>query len=74
MLEAAFLCIIGGIIGLALVVILAFILTKVLEFPIYVSVTNMAWTFFICVLVGIVAGIIPAMQAAKMDPVVAIRS
>jgi putative ABC transport system permease protein len=74
LLEAAFLCIIGGIIGLGLVVLLAFILTRALEFPIYVSIANMAWTFFICILVGIIAGIIPAMQAAKMDPVVAIRS
>jgi putative ABC transport system permease protein len=74
LLEAAFLCIIGGIIGLGLVVVLAVILTKALEFPIYVSVANMAWTFCICILVGIIAGIIPAMQAAKMDPVVAIRS
>lgn len=74
LLEAAFLCIIGGLIGLALVAGLAVILTKALEFPIYVSVSNMVWTFIICILVGIIAGIIPAMQAAKMDPVVAIRS
>lgn len=74
LLEAAFLCIVGGMIGLALVAGLAMILTNVLEFPVYVSVSNMLWTVFICVLVGIIAGIIPAMQAAKMDPVAAIRS
>jgi len=74
LLEAAFLCIIGGLIGLLLVVALSIILTKALEFPVYVSVGNMAWTFLICILVGIIAGIIPAIQAAKMDPVVAIRS
>lgn len=74
LLEAAFLCIIGGLIGLMLVAILAVILSRALEFPVYVSVANMAWTLFICILVGIIAGIIPAMQAAKMDPVVAIRS
>jgi putative ABC transport system permease protein len=34
----------------------------------------MVWTFIICVLVGVVAGIIPAYKAAQMDPVVAIRS
>jgi putative ABC transport system permease protein len=28
----------------------------------------------ICIIVGIVAGYIPARQAARMDPVVAIRS
>lgn len=74
LLESAFLCIIGGLIGLFLVFLLSVILTKVLEFPIFVSITNMAWTFFICILVGIIAGIVPAVQAAKMDPVVAIRS
>ncbi|MCH5597679.1 ABC transporter permease [Niabella ginsengisoli] len=73
-MEAAFLCIIGGLVGLGLVAGLALILTKALEFPIYVSISNMVWTFIICILVGIIAGIIPAMQAAKMDPVVAIRS
>jgi len=74
LLEAAFLCIIGGIIGLLLVAGLSFVLSNLLEFPIHVSVSNMVWTFIICILVGIIAGIIPAMQAAKMDPVVAIRS
>lgn len=74
LLEAAFLCIVGGMIGLGLVVILSLVLSRVLEFPIYVSVANMAWTFFICVIIGVIAGIIPAIQAAKMNPVTAIRS
>jgi putative ABC transport system permease protein len=74
LLEAAFLCIIGGLIGLILVFILSVILSKALEFPVFVSVTNMVWTLLICILVGIIAGILPAIQAAKMDPVVAIRS
>lgn len=74
LLEAAFLCIIGGIIGLLLVVGLSLILTQALEFPVFVSMGNMVWTFFICILVGIIAGIIPAVQASKMNPVTAIRS
>jgi putative ABC transport system permease protein len=28
----------------------------------------------ICILVGVIAGFVPARQAARMDPVVAIRS
>lgn len=74
LLESAFLCIIGGIIGLTLVFLLTLILSGALNFPIYVSVTNMVWTFIICLLVGILAGIIPAYKAAQMDPVTAIRS
>ncbi|MDF2380775.1 ABC transporter permease [Nostoc ellipsosporum NOK] len=74
LLESAFLCIIGGLIGLSLVFLLAQILSQVLDFPVFISIDNMVWTFLICIFVGIVAGIIPASQAARMDPVVAIRS
>lgn len=74
LLESAFLCIIGGMIGLTLVYLLTVILSGALEFPVYVSISNMTWTFVICVLVGIIAGIIPAYKAAQMDPVAAIRS
>jgi putative ABC transport system permease protein len=74
LLESSFLCIIGGIIGLGLVFILTKILSGALDFPVFVSVSNMVWTFIICVLVGIIAGIVPAYKASRMDPVVAIRS
>jgi putative ABC transport system permease protein len=74
LMESAFLCIIGGLIGLLLVFLVTVILTKALNFPIFISVANMMWTFIICLSVGVIAGIIPASQAANMDPVVAIRS
>ncbi len=74
LLEAAFLCIIGGIIGLILVAGLSVVLTNALQFPVHLSISNMLWTLIICILVGIIAGIIPAIQAAKMNPVAAIRS
>jgi putative ABC transport system permease protein len=74
LLESAFLCIVGGLIGLSLVVGLTLILSSALNFPIYVSVTNMVWTFIICIAVGVIAGIIPAYKASRLDPVVAIRS
>jgi putative ABC transport system permease protein len=74
LLESAFLCIVGGLIGLTLVFILTQILSGALDFPIFISVANMVWTFIICIAVGIIAGIIPAYKASRMDPVVAIRS
>jgi len=74
LLESAFLCIIGGLIGLTLVFILTQILSRVLDFPVYISTSNMVMAIVICIVVGIVAGFIPARQAARMDPVVAIRS
>ena len=74
LLESAFLCIVGGLIGLFLVFVLTQILSGLLNFPVYISVANMIMAIFICIVVGIVAGFIPASQAARMDPVVAIRS
>lgn len=74
LLESAFLCIVGGLIGLLLVFLLTQILSGMLNFPVYISASNMILAIIICIIVGIVAGFIPASQAAKMDPVVAIRS
>lgn len=74
LLESAFLCILGGAIGLLLVFILTQIFTAALGFPIFISFDIMIMAISICVLVGVIAGIVPASIAAKMDPVVAIRS
>ena len=74
LLESAFLCIIGGIIGLTLVFLLTQVLSVALNFPVFVSTSYIILAIGICIVVGIVAGFIPALQAAKMDPVVAIRS
>jgi putative ABC transport system permease protein len=74
LLESAFLCIIGGLIGLSLVFLLTQILSGMLDFPVYISTKNMVLAIIICIIVGILAGFIPASQAARMDPVVAIRS
>lgn len=74
LMESAFLCIMGGMIGLLLVFILTQVFSKLLGFPIFISVDIMVIAVSICIVVGILAGIIPASIAAKMDPVVAIRS
>lgn len=74
LLESAFLCIIGGMIGLLLVFILTKIATAAFDFPIYLSPGIIGIAIFICIAAGIAAGIIPASRAAKLDPVVAIRS
>lgn len=74
LLESAFLCIIGGLIGLTLVFVLTLVLSGLLDFPVFISTANMVMAIVICIVVGVLAGFIPASQAARMDPVVAIRS
>jgi len=73
LLESAFLCLLGGLIGLILVFILTKVLSAVMPFPINISMHTLTLAISICLVVGILAGIIPASIAAKMNPVVAIR-
>ena len=74
LLEAAIICIMGGIIGLLLVYILTLVLTGIFNFPVFISPGILSLAIGICISIGILAGIIPASIAARMDPVVAIRS
>ena len=74
LLESTFLCIIGGLIGLLLVFLLATVVSSLLPFPVFISVNIMFLAILVCIVVGVLAGFIPASQAARMDPVVAIRS
>ena len=74
LLESAFLCIIGGVIGLLLVWILALALSSFLPFAITIAPSIIFLAFSICIILGVVSGIIPASIAAKMNPVEAIRT
>ena len=74
LLEAAIICIMGGLIGLFLVYILTIVFTNLFNFPVFISVGILTLAISICIIIGILAGIIPASIAARLDPVVAIRS
>ena len=74
LMEASLLCLLGGAFGLFFVWIATLIITKAASFPVFISIPMLITTIIICLVVGILAGIIPASRAAKMDPVVAIRS
>jgi putative ABC transport system permease protein len=74
LLESAFLCIIGGLLGMLFVYVITLVLTAIFGFTVFVSPTLVLLALTICILVGVLAGIIPASVAARMDPVVAIRS
>lgn len=74
LLESAFLCVMGGLFGLLLVYLLTLALSTVLPFPVIIAPHIIILAFSICVVLGVVSGIIPARIAAKMNPVEAIRS
>lgn len=74
LLESAFLCIMGGLLGLAVVYLITFITSAVFGFTVFVSPNILVLAISICIVVGVLAGIIPASVASRLDPVVAIRS
>ena len=74
LLESATICIMGGLMGLILVYILTIVLTNAFNFPVFISAGILTLAISICIVIGILAGIIPAYSASRLDPVVAIRS
>ena len=59
--------------GLVMVYLIVTFLSSVIGFDMYLSWNNIIFGVTLSVFVGVFSGIIPAWQAASMDPVVAIR-
>ena len=72
--EAVILCVIGGVIGLIFVWIISIIMTNVLDFEFILGYKNVFLGTGLAAVIGLVAGILPAISASKLDPVEAIRS
>jgi putative ABC transport system permease protein len=72
--EAIILSVIGGIIGLLMVWGIALILTKVLDFEFVLSFGNVILGTTLAAIIGLISGILPAISAANLDPVEAIRT
>lgn len=73
LIEAAILCLLGGIIGLILVYAIINILGNAINFDLFLSVSNVIWGILASMFIGVLAGLIPAIQASRMDPVEAMR-
>jgi putative ABC transport system permease protein len=73
LVESVILCILGGIVGLILVYALAKVATAVSGFEFFLSQSSIIIGVSVSVFIGIVSGLIPAVQASRMDPVEAMR-
>src|SRR5690554_798984 len=73
--EAIILAIIGGLIGLFLVFVVSIIASQFTgDFEFVLSPWNMFIGTAISAVIGLIAGILPAISASKLDPVEAIRT
>jgi putative ABC transport system permease protein len=72
--EAIILCLIGGAIGLILVSIGILIVNSASDLKLILTLKNVMIGMSLSMIIGIVAGFIPAFQASRLDPINAIRN
>ena len=73
--ESVFLCLMGGILGLLLVIILIWIANTVQnEIHLIITFQNVLTGIGLSTLIGVVAGFIPSYKASRLDPIEAIRN
>jgi putative ABC transport system permease protein len=73
LVEAIVLCLLGGLIGIALGLGLAFAGASLLEVPFNVNSGIVVLAFGFSGLIGLVFGFFPARRAAQLDPIEALR-
>ncbi len=64
----------GGGIGMATGILLAFVAANTFKFPFVISFLSIIAGFGLSLSVGLLAGVIPARNASKLDPITALRS
>lgn len=71
--EAVMICILGGIVGIILGIILGLGVTKLMDGRFFIP---WAWTMLglsVCVVVGVISGLYPALKASRLDPIESLR-
>lgn len=73
LIEAIFLSGVGGLIGIALGVIVAVQLSRLGNLPELISLFSVLLSFGVSALVGVLFGLYPAWRASRLDPITALR-
>ncbi len=74
MTESGVLAAVGGVIGIFTAYAVVFLVEEVFSFPMHTPVSAVIISLCLSTAVGLFFGIFPAMRAAKLDPIEALRS
>lgn len=72
--EAIVVSLVGGFIGIVIGILIALVASLSLKLPFVLSIESVISGFGLSLAVGLFAGVIPARNAAKLDPITALRS
>ena len=72
--EAVMVSLVGGGIGISFGIVIALATATFFKFPFIVSIWSVVVGFGLSFIVGLIAGVIPARNAARLDPIAALRS
>ncbi len=73
LIETVVLSMAGGLVGLGIGVLIPYMITHFSRMPTVVTVRGILLPLFISMAIGILFGLYPAMHAARVDPIVALR-
>ena len=74
LVEAAVLCVIGGVIGLILAAALARLFEKMADFPAPIGAGTVVGAILFSAFIGLAFGSYPAIRASRLSPIEALRS
>jgi putative ABC transport system permease protein len=72
--EASVLSMIGGAFGLIIIYVATVVVSKIFDFNLMLTIGNIILGLVVSIVIGLVAGVMPARTAARLDPVAAMNT
>ena len=73
LIEAVVICLMGGLVGIVLGILMGFGVSVMVEGRFFIPWNWILLGISVCIIVGLVSGLYPALKASRLDPIEALR-